>query len=212
MGCPSRQVVTHWIGSSENGPGRVCNLHGPMRYSRDIPEGGFAAASDSDAVGLSSSCHSCIDTQPHFGPMVQRTTTCALGAQNRGSNPRRPILPRLGIGDPSGLLLRSRTCRLPGSIPGRGVGETRRQVTALDLKSRASRASGFDPLSHRSGGIPLAWPRGRAGITVSTRTRVFESLSRRSGCVVQRHDSRLQSGRWLFENRSRFSSPGRRMQ
>ena len=36
--------------------------------------------------------------------MIQRTTTCALPAQNRGSNPRRLNAPRLGIGEPIGLL------------------------------------------------------------------------------------------------------------
>ena len=41
-------------------------------------------------------------------PMVQRTTICALGAQDRGSNPRRLTVPRLGIGEPSGLLCRGR--------------------------------------------------------------------------------------------------------
>ena len=30
-------------------------------------------------------------------PMVQRTTICALGAQDRGSNPRRLTVPRLGV-------------------------------------------------------------------------------------------------------------------
>ena len=52
--------------------------------------------------------------------MVQRTTICALGAQDRGSNPRRLSVPCLGNGDPTGLL-RQPQRRVPGSTPGHGV-------------------------------------------------------------------------------------------
>ena len=52
--------------------------------------------------------------------MVQRTTICALGAQDRGSNPRRLSVPCLGNGDPTGLLRQPRP-RVPGSTPGHGV-------------------------------------------------------------------------------------------
>jgi hypothetical protein len=73
------------------------------------------------------SCSGCrarssIDKQTTFGPMVQRTTTRALGARNRGSNPRRPTLPRWPsmvrhLPATEGSPLR----RVPGSSPGRGV-------------------------------------------------------------------------------------------
>lgn len=57
-------------------------------------------------------------------------------------------------------------------------GETCRQATALGLKPRAVRLRS-STLRLTVGGISLVWSRDRAGTTVSARTRVFESPSRR---------------------------------
>jgi hypothetical protein len=98
-----------------------------------------------------------IDLQLTFGPMVQRTTTRALGARNRGSNPRRPTLPRWPSmvrhlpateGSPQGSpRFESGSRRVPPGGAKRGsaelallaCGETCRQVTALGSKPRAAR-------------------------------------------------------------------------
>ena|GEM_PF-6895499 len=97
------------------GPSRVCNLHEPVRYSWEIPKHAPAMrrAITTERSRLRSWKVVQIDNQlPNAWqsrePMVQRTTICALGAQDRGSNPRRLSVPRLGIGEPSGLLRRSR--------------------------------------------------------------------------------------------------------
>lgn len=125
-----------------------------------------------------------------FGSMVQRSKIRALEARDRGSNPRRPIVPRWSslVGR---LPATEVSCKgFPGSNPGRGVllssrvgehhfrGETSRQVTALGLKLRAERLRS-STLRLTVGGVSLVRPRDRAGTTVPVRARVFKSPSRR---------------------------------
>lgn len=163
--------------------------------------------------------------------MVKRTTTRALGARNRGSNPRRPTLPRwpstvrhlpaMEVPFAGNPRFKSGS-RRPAERSEVGFdratlsacGETRRQVTALGSKPRATRLrrsrlrleprarrrfppSAFDSPSHRCGHHRRTDPHCNR---VSERFRCSTLCWLFWGCVVQREDACFQSRRWLFDS------------
>jgi hypothetical protein len=134
------------------GPGRVCNLHGPMWHSWVLPKArprvrrGGHDREDHDLRVV----HTDVSTHNQLGPVVQRTTTRALGARSRGSNPRRPI------------------CRAWG------------EVSPLTCYVSPRMGSRFDSEARRAGMTEWQCARLESG-TVSLRNtrRRFESGSRR---------------------------------
>lgn len=109
----------------------------------------------------------------------------AVSYRSPGSNPGRGVLVRVEepneVVRESRALSSSRKSQIFGELvggPSDSVGEAGRQVTALSLKLRAARLRS-STLRLTVGGISLVWSRDRAGTTVSARTRVFKSPSRR---------------------------------